>query len=150
MPLYSRPVVDHVGGGRRKLQCVRVDATISKDAEPLGVGQSALADGLLVRLKSRLPRLLVADRRPNLLSVTVNARPLEVRGTRLGFFGAVELTLIGQVVVRDTGNADSLPTWTSRFWFQGGLQHSAAGTALEALDGLLDGFGAEYYRAGNP
>jgi hypothetical protein len=133
-----------------KLDCVMLVAEPSDAARELGITAQALQDGLLERLKARIPNLHVkeAGHCVDLLYSNLNLQRLSSSGGRIPDYHA-NLQLLVQRTARivKIKAVAVVPVWFQTRLLAG--SGSPMTDILAAADRLLDQFGADYYKAGN-
>lgn len=132
-------------GRLASLACVRVNVESSpRDEDAFGIRRDGLDSGVLVRLRAKLPRLAVRADCNNILYVKLGIDHL---GERPGYYGGVLLQVYRPVRLLETGETITAATFSALGVVKGpspGHQH-----VLQTIEGLLDEFGAAYYKDGN-
>jgi hypothetical protein len=115
-----------------------------------GVTRASLQNGLLVRVKSRLPRLEIADDCGNAIYLKFSAQEIETSDSRsLGYYGDLRIEVLRLATITETAERRLVTVWVQSVTFVGPQSPDISGHLFGVLDRLLDRLSAEYYQAEN-
>ena len=136
----------------KRMACASVIVEdVSAYSAQKGVTRATLQNGLLVRLKSRLPQLEIADDCGNAIYLKSSAQEIETAsGSRSpGYYGDLRIEVLRLATITETAEPRLVAVWVQSVTFVGPQSPDISGHLFGVVDRLLDRLSAEYYQAEN-
>ena len=120
--------------------------TLSRDAKELGLNRDDIKNHVFVLMRSKLPRLIVNESADPYVYIRATLHIGKSKsGTKLNFYGAIQLHVKRRVSISKTGKSMFSDVWESIYIITGQMSDTNAQTR-HFLDLLVTKFAAEWYR----